>query len=302
MAMTKTLMLAAASLVAVAIYSGPAAAEPGGEPNNTGCNGAGNPNSPCAGGRGGRGGENGGGGGGGGGQGGHGGAGGHGGQGGRGGDASASATNTNNIRQSVTVRSSAQASASSRSAASATGGNASSSATGGNSTSSAQGGNATGQGGNVTINGALGRAAAPMAPAVMAGTVWSNNNCAVGGSLGGSFGNFFQSFGIGGSLTLEGERCNIREVARVLAGLGYTNAAVLAMCQDRVAKAALVQDGFSCPDANSRAAAPVAAPAPATPQPVAAPSPVAAPRAAKPDWCYTTDRSVLRRAECQVGG
>jgi len=231
------------SLISLALLSGlvlTAHATPGGEHNNTGCNGKGNANSPCTG---------------------SGGAGGAGGQGGAGGNATAGALAAAQASASANAASIAaqQQRQAQRQQQTATGGNATAtggSATGGNSYATSGGNVLTQQGGAVTVEGDTYVAPAqernPASTAYAAPLTATNGTCMGSSSAGGQGAAFGVSFGT----TWTDSSCDIRYDAEALRAAGLPLAARERLCQKADIAKAMEAAGTPCRGAKRAGAAP----------------------------------------------
>lgn len=204
-------LIIAGAVAASLIFASYAFAQPGGEPNNTGCQGQGNPNSPCVptSGNGG-------------------------GQGGAGGNALSAS------------RATARATARANARANATGGRAS--ARGGQGGNAAATG---GAGGNASVtNNVSGGSGATYVearerqrvPDASAPAIWSNNPCMVGLSGGVAVAGFGMSLGAG----IEDRDCTRRANAQHLVAMGEREAAREVLCESAEVRAAFARIGRPC--------------------------------------------------------
>lgn len=239
--------LAMGAAAALLVFPSLAFSAPGGEGNNTDCNGRGNPSSPCVP------------------------------TAGNGG----SSTVTNNVRNNIR----ASARASSRASALGVGVGIGQGGRGGSAAANATGGQASASGGSATVNvsGAGGGTSGYYearerlrVPDVSAPAIWSNNPCVVALSGGVAVAGFGASIGAG----IEDRDCTRRANAQHLQAMGESAAAREVMCGNSEVRAAFVRVGRPCAEDVARPQA-AAAPAPA---PVVA-TPVSAPARQVPGWC-----------------
>lgn len=150
--------------------------------------------------------------------------------------------------------------------------------------------NGGGAGGSGTNDGTI-RQRLTTTPTVIPPSMQGANPCTVGASGGVSV----MGFGGTAGVMTESRKCRGQEWFRFQMMAGNREAAQAIACiTDEDMREAYRQIGQPCPadraaQANARPAA----------QPVVAQQVAVTPTSTKPDWCYTTDPQVLRRAECR---